>query len=353
MDAGSGIGRRDLAGKLAPETAMNHLPTTLVALSLLTACHSGPAPAADAPTWAIAIHGGAGTLGKNRPAAEFAEYEAVLTRALRHGADLLDGGAEALDVCEAVVRILEDDPHFNAGYGAVFNAVGAHELDASIMDGATMRCGAVTGVRTVKNPVSLARLVMTKTPHVLLMGDGAEQFADSVGVERVPNSHFDTPSRKRALERALRAQEKNASIDLPQTKSDRYGTVGCVVRDRRGHLAAATSTGGMTAKRFGRVGDAPVIGAGNYADDTVAVSCTGTGEEFIRHSIAHSVSAHMKLAGQSLEQATHAVIFDVLQKDDGGLISVDKDGNLATPFNSEGMYRGTANSAGRFEIAIF
>ncbi len=332
---------------------MHIVPTALVILFALGACQVSPTPTAPDATWAIAIHGGAGTLGKNRPKAELAEYEAALTRALQHGKDLLAGGAEALVVCEAVVRILEDDPHFNAGYGAVFNAVGAHELDASIMDGATRRCGAVTGVRTVRNPVSLARLVMTKTPHVLLMGDGAEQFADSVGVERVPNSHFDTPSRKRALERALREQQQNAALDLPATKSDRYGTVGCVVRDSHGHLAAATSTGGMTAKRFGRVGDAPIIGAGNYADDTVAVSCTGTGEEFIRHAIAHSVSAHMKLAGKNLEQATDTVIFEVLQKDDGGLIAVDKHGNIATPFNSEGMYRGTANSAGRFQIAIF
>ena len=332
---------------------MTTLRTVSFVLLASASCQSHPTPQTPAVTWAIAIHGGAGTLGKDRPAAELAEYEAVLTTALQRGKDMLAGGAEALDVCEAVVRILEDDPHFNAGYGAVFNAVGAHELDASIMDGATMRCGAVAGVRTVKNPVSLARLVMTQTPHVLLMGDGAEQFADSVGVERVPNSHFDTPARKRALERALRERQKAAAAALPPTPGDRYGTVGCVVRDSRGHLAAATSTGGMTAKRFGRVGDAPVIGAGNYADDAVAVSCTGTGEEFIRHAIAHSVSARTKLAGQSLQQATHAVIFDVLRKDDGGLIAVDKDGNIATPFNSEGMYRGAADSAGRFEIAIF
>ncbi len=327
----------------------------LAAAFAFAGCHAtGPdrQPAAATATWAIAIHGGAGTLGKNRPKEELATYEAALQRALSHGRDLLAGGAQALDVCEAVVRILEDEPLFNAGKGAVFNAAGEHELDASIMDGRTRRCGAVAGVRTVKNPITLARLVMLQTPHVLLMGAGAEQFADSTGVERVPNDWFDTPARQRALERALQQQKRTAAA-LPATPSDRYGTVGCVVRDQQGNLAAATSTGGMTAKRFGRVGDAPVIGAGNYADDVVAVSCTGTGEEFIRHVVAHSIAARMRFGGQSLAEATRAVVFDVLQKDDGGLIAVDAAGNVALPFNSEGMYRGAADGNGRFEVAIF
>ena len=326
----------------------------LAAAWSFAACQSGPTSTTPtALTWAIAIHGGAGTLGKDRPAAEFAPYEAALTRALDRGREMLANGAQALDVCETVVQILEDEPLFNAGKGAVFNAAGEHELDASIMDGSTLRCGAVAGVRTVKNPISLARLVMTQTSHVLLMGAGAEQFADSTGVERVPNDYFDTDARRKALERALKQRASTASAAaLPDVK-DRYGTVGCVVRDRHGNLAAATSTGGMTAKRFGRVGDAPILGAGNYADRAVAVSCTGTGEEFIRNVVAHSVSARVRFAGQSLQDAARAVVFDVLQKDDGGLIAVDAEGNVTMPFNSEGMYRGAATSAGRFEVSIF
>lgn len=308
-------------------------------------------PTAAPPTWAIAIHGGAGTLGKDRPRAEFAPYEQALTEVLAQGRDLLAQGGSALDVCEAVVRLLEDNPLFNAGKGAVYNAVGEHELDASIMDGSTLRCGAVAGVRTVKNPISLARLVMTQTPHVLLMGAGAEQFADQMGVPRVENSYFDTPARRKALDRALERMRKTAST--APTRGETYGTVGCVVRDSKGQLAAATSTGGMTAKRFGRVGDSPILGAGNYADDLVAVSGTGTGEEFIRNAVAHSISARMRFARQDLNQAAHAVVFTTLRKDDGGVIAVDAAGNLALPFNTEGMYRGLATSAGRFEVAIF
>ncbi len=310
------------------------------------------APRHSAADWAIAIHGGAGTIRRDAPPEQLQAYETALTRALTLGMDMLGEGAAALDVCEAVVRVLEADPLFNAGKGAVFNEQGEHELDASIMDGATMRCGAVAGVRTIKHPISLARKVMTDTRHVLLAGRGAEKFADTAGVERVENDYFDTARRRRALERLLRERQRTGAM-APRDRRLDYGTVGCVVLDGDGRLAAATSTGGMTAKKWGRVGDTPILGAGNYADEHAAVSCTGTGEEFIRHGIARSVSARMAYGGQSLEAASNAVIHDVLQPGDGGLIAVDHSGNIAMPFNSSGMYRGAANSGGRFEVAVF
>jgi len=275
-----------------------------------------------------------------------------MTRALAMGRDMLAGGATALDVCEAVIRSMEDNPMFNAGVGAVFNEQGEHELDASIMDGSTMQCGAVAGVRTIKNPISLARKVMTETRHVLLAGEGAEKFAKSVGVELVENKHFDTEGRRRSLERLLRERKRTGSL-VPKDRRYDYGTVGCVVLDRDGRLAAATSTGGMTAKKWGRVGDTPILGAGNYADNYAAISCTGTGEEFIRHAVARSVTARMAYGGQTLEEASAAVVHDVLKEGDGGLIAVDRDGNIATPFNSSGMYRAMANSRGLFKVAIF
>jgi beta-aspartyl-peptidase (threonine type) len=320
---------------------------------LLTACASSRPMTPPPVQWALAIHGGAGVLSRNTPPEKVKEYEDALARALQLGRDRLAAGDSALDVCEAVVRVLEDDPHFNAGVGAVFNEKGEHELDASIMDGPTLQCGAVAGVRTVKNPVSLARLVMTKTKHVLLMGDGAEQFATLQNVERVPNTHFDTEHRRKILEEVLQERARTGRLDGPAQQAGAYGTVGCVARDRQGRLAAATSTGGMTGKRWGRVGDTPVIGAGNWADGTVAVSCTGTGEQFIRHAVAHSITARMQLARETLAQATDALVRRTLQEGDGGLIAVDKHGNLSAPFNSEGMYRGLADSNGRFTIRIF
>lgn len=326
----------------------------VVSMLSFSACQGGPSARSDGPVaaWAIAIHGGAGTLDKNTPKERLAEYEAALTRALTLGRDRLAKGESALDVCEAVVRVLEDDPHFNAGVGAVFNEQGEHELDASIMDGATLQCGAVAGVRTVKNPISLARRVMTQTRHILLMGDGAEQFATAQGVERVPNSHFDTEHRRKILEEVLRERARTGAL-VPNRIEHGYGTVGCVARDVNGKLAAATSTGGLTAKRWGRVGDTPLIGAGNYANGVAAVSCTGTGEQFMRHVVARSLAARMELAGETLEQAARAMVFDTLRPDDGGLIAVDQAGNVVAPFNSSGMYRGLADANGRFTVRIF
>lgn len=306
------------------------------------------------PAWAIAIHGGAGTLGRDAPAAELAAYRTSLERALTVGRDMLAKGAAALDVCEAVVRVLEDDPLFNAGRGAACNERGGHELDASIMDGATLRCGAVAGVTTVKNPISLARKVMTETKHVLLMGSGAEEFATSVGVERVPNDWFTTERRRQMLDEVLRERAaKKTAATTPLIRAAACGTVGCVVRDGKGGLAAATSTGGLTGKKFGRVGDSPIVGAGNYANRFAAISGTGTGEQFLRHTVARSIAARMEFGGQTLAEAADAVVMHELDRDDGGVIAVDAAGNLVAVYSSEGMYRGFADANGRFEVAIF
>lgn len=325
------------------------LPVLLSAL--LAGCAAAPARASTG-RWALAIHGGAGTIGRDATTAEKAEHKAALEAALKVGRDRLAAGGSALDACEAVVRVLEDDPHFNAGKGAVFNEKAEHELDASIMDGSTLRCGAVAGVRTVKNPVSLARLVMQETRHVLLMGDGAEQFATLMKVERVPNSWFDTEKRRKVLEEVLRERQQAAVLDPASRPPWTYGTVGCVALDSQGRLAAATSTGGLTGKRWGRVGDTPIIGAGNWADSNVAVSGTGTGEQFIRHAVARTIAARMEYGGQSLGEAADAVVLRTLDKDDGGVIAIDKHGNIATPYSSEGMYRGMADCDGRFEVRI-
>lgn len=311
------------------------------------ACSAPPNPVGEAKStapavdWAIAIHGGAGVDPTTLPPERVEGGLEGIRIALSQGSRLLDQGASGLDVVEAVLRILEDDPRFNAGRGAVFNHEGGHELDASIMDGSNLGCGAVAGVRTVKNPISLARRVMERTPHVLLGGDGAERFADEQGVERVEPAYFDTPERREALERAL-AREKEAG----------GSTVGAVVLDRRGNLAAGTSTGGLTNKMFGRIGDSPIVGAGTYADNrSCAVSATGVGEEFIRHGVARSIAALMSFGGRSLQQAADEVIHGTLRPDDGGVIAVSSAGEIALVFNTQGMYRGAADSAGRFEVA--
>lgn len=323
----------------------------LLSALILAACSSTP-PRDSAGTWALALHGGAGTIGRDASPVEKADHKAALETALKVGRDRLARGDSALDACEAVVRILEDDPRFNAGKGAVFNEQGEHELDASIMDGATLRCGAVAGVRTVKNPVSLARLVMQETRHVLLMGEGAEQFATLMKVERVPNDWFDTERRRKVLEEVLRERKQATVLDEESKPPRAYGTVGCVALDAEGRLAAATSTGGLTGKRWGRVGDTPILGAGNWADAHVAVSGTGTGEQFIRHAVARTIAARMQFGGESLDEAANAVVQRTLSKDDGGVVAIDKHGRIATPYNSDGMYRGMADASGRFEVRI-
>jgi beta-aspartyl-peptidase (threonine type) len=317
----------------------------LMSAAMLVGCQSG----SSGVSWAIAIHGGAGTIDPDTPPEVAAAYRASLARALEEGRARLARGESALDTCEAVVRILEDDELFNAGRGATLTEEGKVELDACIMDGSTLRCGAVGGVTTVRNPISLARLVMERTDHVLLVADGAERFAERMGVTRVDNSYFITPRRREALERLLRERKSERAHE----PAERFGTVGCVARDMQGRLAAATSTGGRTGKMHGRLGDSPIPGAGNYADATAAVSGTGTGEEFIRHAVARSIPARMQLKGESLLQAAEHLVHRTLRPGDGGVIAVDAHGNIAMPFSSLGMYRGAADSTGRFEVRIW
>jgi beta-aspartyl-peptidase (threonine type) len=331
----------------------------MLGLALVSSCAS--TDSAKAPvqrqSWAIAIHAGAGVIAKNSPKEEIEGAREGLRQALEVGRALLASGAEGVDVVEAVISVLEDNPRFNAGKGAVYTAEGRHELDASIMDGATLGCGAVTGVSTVKNPIRLARRVMDQTRHVLLAMAGAEAFADTqLDIKRVPSSYFDTEKRFQSLQDWRKRQTPLSLLDRESEDETNLwkSTVGCVVLDQAGNLAAGTSTGGMTGKRYGRVGDSPLIGAGTYANnDTCAVSCTGSGEEFIRHNVARDIADRMRYGKQSADQAANAVIFEVLQPGDGGTIVVDKDGSIVMLFNTSGMFRGAANASGRFDIAIW
>lgn len=321
---------------------------------LTTAMTEQPAAGQDAKPrkvrWALALHGGALDEVQKIPAERRRAMEASLGAALRRGQEILQKDGTALDACEQVVRILEDDPLFNAGKGAVYNAAGGHELDASIMDGRTKACGAVAGVVTVRNPVSLARLVMTKTRHVLLIGAGAEQFASEMQVERVAPSWFDTDEQYQKWQLRKAAEAQKAATPVPTEKK---GTVGCVALDVHGNLAAATSTGGLTNKRFGRIGDSPIIGAGTYADNrTCAVSCTGTGEEFIRHGVSHDMHARLLYKGQSLADAAQDIMRKVLQPEDGALIALAADGTLVAAHNTDGLSHALADSSGRFEVKL-
>lgn len=299
----------------------------------------------------IAIHGGAGVITRSSMSDEDERsYRADLGRALDAGYAVLDSGGTSLDAVTAAVRILEDSPLFNAGKGAVFNHEGINELDASIMDGRTLQAGAVAGVRHVRNPIDLARLVMDRSPHVLLSGAGAEEFALEQGVTLVPRDYFHTDRRWKQLEKA-RAGERQGAEEIGY-----FGTVGAVALDRAGNLAAATSTGGTTNKRWGRVGDSPLIGAGNYADNaSCAVSATGSGEYFIRTVLGHEISSLMKYRGLSAEEAAREAVHGTLKRigGKGGVIVVDREGNIALEFNSEGMFRGARDSKGRRDILIY
>ncbi|HYH47002.1 MAG TPA: isoaspartyl peptidase/L-asparaginase [Thermoanaerobaculia bacterium] len=307
-------------------------------------------PAASA-RWAIAIHGGAGVIEKTMPEPEKREYVQSLEAALKIGRDVLAAGGTSLDAVEKVVRFLEDDPRFNAGKGAVFTHDGTHELDAAIMDGRDLSCGSVAGLKTVRNPVSLARLVMERSEHVFFVGDGAERFADQMKVERVDQKYFFTQRRHDQWQEALQKERQGSGDASPDRKR---GTVGAAALDVHGNLAAATSTGGMTNKRFGRLGDVPIIGAGTYANNrTAAISATGWGEKFIRHTVAHDISALMEYGGLTLQQAADRVIHGKLDKGDGGIVAVARDGSIALVFNSEGMFRGAADAGGRFEVRIW
>ncbi|HEX8282021.1 MAG TPA: isoaspartyl peptidase/L-asparaginase [Pyrinomonadaceae bacterium] len=308
------------------------------------------------------IHGGAGTIERSRMTPEREKaYRDKLSEALLAGYGVLEKGGGCLDAVVAAITLMEDSPLFNAGKGAVFTSAGTNELDSSIMDGRTLKAGAVAGLKRVKNPILLARLVMEQSPHVMMTGDGAETFAAQKGVELVDPKYFFTEERWQQLQRIKEAEKnpppKRSELDGQAAPFDehKFGTVGAVCLDRAGNLGAGTSTGGMTNKRFGRVGDSPIIGAGTYADnETCAVSCTGDGEYFIRSAVAHDVTAMMRYAGKSVEQAAAAAIEKVGKLGGtGGLIALDRRGNFMTPFNTSGMYRGWIGGDGRPHVAIY
>lgn len=318
--------------------------------------------------YVLVIHGGAGTILKSQMTPEKEKaFQEALDRALQLGNAILQKGGSALDAVEAAVRSMEDNPLFNAGKGAVFTNEGKNELDAAIMNGATLEAGSVAGVTTIKNPISAARAVMEKSPHVLMTGKGAEKFAKEKGLEIVDPSYFYTEHRWKALKAAIAEDSTRMKLDhddstrqsalkQPENRDYKYGTVGAVALDRHGNLAAATSTGGMTNKKFGRVGDAPIIGSGTYANNqTVAISCTGWGEYFIRLVMAKSISDMMEFGKMPLKKAADEMVMKRLPAlgGDGGLIAVDKDGNIVMPFCTEGMYRGFIKSSGEKEVRIY
>ncbi len=323
-----------------------------------------------APEWSLAIHGGAGSARRDTTDAE--DYYQALRDVLSLGSEQLAAGEASLRVVEEVVATLEDDPRFNAGRGAVFTFVGTHEMDAAIMDGRTLAVGAVAGVKNVQNPVRLARRVMEESDHVLLSGPGADDFAAYVGARRQPQAYFTTEPQLERF-RELRARRSaaastdgdataradgndtgNAGVPVDFGGASHLATVGAVAMDRYGNLAAATSTGGTMLKRVGRVGDVPVIGAGTYANnETAAISCTGRGEEFIRHTVAHDVSALIEYASLSVEDAVQKVIRETLKPGDGGIIAVGRNGAIAMEFNTNAMFRGAADSLGRFDVGIW
>ncbi|WP_313318328.1 isoaspartyl peptidase/L-asparaginase [Stenotrophomonas sp.] len=302
----------------------------------------------------LVIHGGAGVERKDFSAEEERAARAAMTEALRKGHEALLAGKPALDAVTAAITVLENDPTFNAGRGAVFTHDGKNELDASLMDGATLRAGAVAGVHTVKNPILLAQAVMEHSPHVMMVGQGAEMFAAEQKIELVDPSYFRTEKRWQQLQRALKEEAAGqAHVDLETAKH--FGTVGAVALDSQGKLAAGTSTGGMTNKRYGRVGDSPIIGAGTYASDQCAVSGTGWGEFYIRLAAAHEICSRMKYLQETPAQAGEEVIVKRVPElgGDGGAIVLSADGKAATPFNTEGMYRGWIGADGVPHVAIF
>ena len=305
-----------------------------------------------AATPILVIHGGAGVVRKEMTPEKEKAVRAGLERALTAGYAVLKSGGASLDAVEKAIVVLEDDPNFNAGKGAVFNHDGKNELDAAIMDGTTLRAGAVASLHRIKNPIELARAVMEKSEHVMLIGDGAEQFARSIGMPLVDPKYFYTEARWKALQQAL--EEEKAKTVEPG-KTPHHGTVGAVALDAKGNLAAGTSTGGMTNKRYGRVGDSPIIGAGTYADARCAVSATGWGEFYIRATAARDICARVEFRGDELKKAADEVVLGVIPKlgGDGGVIALDKDGNIATPFNTDGMFRGWVDRDGKIHVAIY
>ncbi|MEK7725284.1 MAG: isoaspartyl peptidase/L-asparaginase [Acidobacteriota bacterium] len=313
------------------------------------------------PRLGFIIHGGAGVISrKDLTPQKEAEFRKKLEEAVLAGYKVLQSGKTSLDAVETAIRIMEDSPLFNAGKGAVFTADGKNELDASIMEGKGLNAGSVAGLHRVKNPISLARKVMENSPHVMMIGDGAEKFAREQKIELVPAQYFWTKHRWDALQKIIKEEKaKNKKVSEfrnPSSQNERYGTVGAVALDKNGDLAAGTSTGGMTYKKYGRVGDAPIIGAGTYANNqTCGVSATGWGEYFIRLSIARDISAIVEYKGVSIQEAVDTVIKQKLQNlgGDGGVVALDKNGNIGISFNSEGMYRAYIDENGKPIVQIY
>jgi len=324
---------------------MKHCLWILLGISMMSAADQTPV--------AIALHGGAGTIERGAMSEELeATYRAFLDDAITRGYEALREGRSGLDVVVSVIQMMEDSPLFNAGRGAVYTWEGTHELDASIMHGDNLDAGAVAGVSTVKSPIALARAVMEDSPHVMLAGAGAEAFALERGFDPVPAEYFATERRRQALE----AYKANEQAGLKPEADHKFGTVGVVVLDQTGNLVAGTSTGGMTGKRWGRIGDSPVIGAGTYADNRgCAVSATGHGEYFIRHTVARDICARMQFGGVTLEEAASTVVMEelVAAAGEGGIVAVDPAGSVALVFNTPGMYRASINAAGRKVVAIY
>lgn len=351
---------------------MNIFRTLIVLLliSLVAACNPSETKTGDGESvidtenFGIVIHGGAGTiLKKNMTDSLEAAYQAKLTEAITKGHTLLKNGASSLEAVEATIQILENSPLFNAGKGAVFTHHKTNELDASVMDGKTLNAGAISGVTTVKNPIKLALAVMQESEHVMLSGKGAEQFAAEQGLEIVDPSYFYTEKRYQSLLKVLERERQEKKVARTETstidpfiKESKFGTVGCVALDKSGNLAAGTSTGGMTNKRYNRIGDAPIIGAGTYANNaTCAVSSTGWGEYFIRAMVAHDISALMEYKGVTLQEAAREVIQKKVPNlgGDGGVVAIDKYGNIAMEFNTEGMYRAHMDKDGNLTVGIY
>ena len=309
----------------------------------------------EKPEYAIVIHGGAGTILKENMTPELEkQYTDKMNEALDKGEQILAAGGTAIEAVEQTIHIMEDSPLFNAGKGAVFTHAGRNELDASFMEGENMNAGAIGGVTNVKHPISLARAVMEQSDHVMLSGSGAETFAEEQGLELVDPEYFYTERRWNALQRIL--SEDSDKTELSESDPDKkHGTVGCVALDKNGNIAAGTSTGGMTNKKYGRIGDSPIIGAGTYADNnTCGVSSTGHGEFFIRFTVARDIAALMEFTGMSLEEAGDFVVNKRLVEKGGtgGVVALDKDGNVSMPFNTPGMYRGYAKPGER-EVSIY
>lgn len=317
----------------------------------------------EKPEFAIVIHGGAGTILKENMTPEReAAYKAKLEEAIMVGYEILKNGGSSMDAVTKTINIMEDSPLFNAGKGAVFTNAETNELDASVMDGKTLNAGAVAGVTNVKYPIDLARAVMDNSEHVMLSGKGAESFAEEQGLELVDPSYFFTEDRFNSLQRIKDREKTELDHDAKaayfdtELKDYKFGTVGCAALDKNGNLAAGTSTGGMTNKRWGRIGDAPIIGAGTYANnETCAVSSTGWGEYFIRAMVAHDISALMEYKGLSLKEAARIVIQEKVPDlgGDGGIVAVDKDGNITMEFNTAGMYRASIKSNEALRIGIY